>query len=341
VDDGRPVTRFAPQIPGFLRFPFRFVCFRQRRRFVSPRRCSIPPLFARATLPAMVTVRAPATSANLGSGFDVFGRPSHGRRTSSPSRKAAETTIEVTGVGAQYIPEDPKKNTVGAVVEALDAPARIHIDKGSARRPGSAPRPPVPPAPPSRSTDCTTAGSRARSWSLIAAEGEAVVSGVAHSDNVAPSILGGFTVTTSEGPTPSTPRFPSWSVSPTSPSPLATRAGSSPRPPRWTTSSRRSATPPLSRSGCAARSRPRGRRHERPVVTPERARLITGYDEVRAAAFDAGATGVTVSGAGPAILAVCRDGQRRGSPPRCSTLSPTLASTPAPTRRGSGGVDGA
>jgi len=49
-----------------------------------------------------------------------------------------------------------------------------------------------------------------------------------------------------------------------------------------------------------------------PVVTPERARLITGYDEVRAAAFDAGATGVTVSGAGPAILAVCRDGQRRG-----------------------------
>jgi len=74
-----------------------------------------------------------------------------------------------------------------------------------------------------------------------------------------------------------------------------------------------------------------------PVVTPERARLITGYDEVRAAAFDAGATGVTVSGAGPAILAVCRDGQRRGSPPRCSTLSPTLASTPAPTRRGSGG----
>jgi len=49
-----------------------------------------------------------------------------------------------------------------------------------------------------------------------------------------------------------------------------------------------------------------------PVVTPERARLITGYDEVRAAAFDAGATGVTVSGAGPAILAVCRDGAATG-----------------------------
>jgi len=48
-----------------------------------------------------------------------------------------------------------------------------------------------------------------------------------------------------------------------------------------------------------------------PVVTPERARLITGYDDVRRAAFDAGAAGVTVSGAGPAILAVCHDGDRR------------------------------
>jgi len=49
-----------------------------------------------------------------------------------------------------------------------------------------------------------------------------------------------------------------------------------------------------------------------PVVTPERARLITGYRDVRSAAFDAGATGVTVSGSGPAVLAACHDGDRRG-----------------------------
>ena len=78
----------------------------------------------------MVTVRAPATSANLGSGFDVFGvaldRPADVVRV----EKAEETTIEITGVGAQYIPEDPEQNTVGAVAEALDAPAHIDIDKG-------------------------------------------------------------------------------------------------------------------------------------------------------------------------------------------------------------------
>jgi homoserine kinase (EC 2.7.1.39) len=69
----------------------------------------------------MQTVRAPATSANLGSGFDVFGvalgRPADVIRVD----RASATSIEVTGVGARYIPTDPEKNVVGAVAEALDA----------------------------------------------------------------------------------------------------------------------------------------------------------------------------------------------------------------------------
>ena len=47
------------------------------------------------------------------------------------------------------------------------------------------------------------------------------------------------------------------------------------------------------------------------VVTPARAALIDGYEAVRREAFAAGATGVTVSGAGPAVLAACRAGERR------------------------------
>jgi homoserine kinase len=46
-------------------------------------------------------------------------------------------------------------------------------------------------------------------------------------------------------------------------------------------------------------------------VTPARADLITGYDSACEAAEAAGATGVTVSGAGPAILAVCRERDQR------------------------------
>jgi len=48
-----------------------------------------------------------------------------------------------------------------------------------------------------------------------------------------------------------------------------------------------------------------------PVVTPARAALITGYGSVETAAYDAGAAGVTVSGAGPAVLAVCPRDRRR------------------------------
>jgi homoserine kinase len=54
-----------------------------------------------------------------------------------------------------------------------------------------------------------------------------------------------------------------------------------------------------------------GRGMEDAVVTPARAKLIDGYDAVRQAAFDAGATGVTISGAGPSVIAACDDADQR------------------------------
>ncbi|MFC7188053.1 homoserine kinase [Halorubrum yunnanense] len=261
----------------------------------------------------MVTVRAPATSANLGSGFDVFGAALTRPADVVTVEKAAETTIEVTGAGAQYIPEDPEKNTVGAVVDALDAPARIHIDKG------------VRPASGLGSSAASAAGAavalnrlydRGRSRSElvpIAAEGEAVVSGVAHSDNVAPSILGGFTVTTSEATHAVDAAVPLVVCLPD--------VAVSTRDARRVVPDTASMDDLVETVGNAAtlavgmcRSDPDlvGAGMNDPVVTPERARLITGYDEVRVAAFEAGASGVTVSGAGPAIIAVCREDRRRG-----------------------------
>ena len=78
----------------------------------------------------MVTVRAPATVANLGSGFDVFGIALSHPADIIHVEPAEETTITVTGAGSQYIPVNPKKNTAGVVAEALDAPDTITIDKG-------------------------------------------------------------------------------------------------------------------------------------------------------------------------------------------------------------------
>lgn len=260
----------------------------------------------------MVTVRAPATSANLGSGFDVFGAALSRPADVVTVERADRTTIEVTGVGAQYIPEDPDGNTVGAVVEALDAPAHIHIDKG------------VRPASGLGSSAASAAGAAValnrlydRGYSReelvpIAAEGEAVVSGVAHSDNVAPSLLGGFTITTTAGTHSVDARVPLVVCLPD--------VAVSTRDARRVVPETASMDDLVETVGNAAtlavgmcRSDPTlvGAGMSDPVVTPERARLITGYDAVHDAALAAGATGVTVSGAGPAVVAVCRGGDRQ------------------------------
>jgi len=258
----------------------------------------------------MVTVRAPATSANLGSGFDVFGvaldRPADYVR----AEPADETTIEITGVGSRYIPEDPEKNVIGAVADELGVTADVFLDNG------------VRPASGLGSSAASAAGAALalnelydlgytrRELVPVAAEGEAVVAGEAHADNVAPALLGGFTVVRDDG---LTRVDASLSLVACLPEIVVS------------TSDARGVVPgsvPLSdvveTVGSAAtlvtgmhRNDPdlvgRGLRDE--IVTPTRAALIDGYEAVAEAALGAGATGVTVSGAGPAMLAVCREAE--------------------------------
>ena len=260
----------------------------------------------------MVTVRAPATSANLGSGFDVFGVALDRPADLVTVTKADRTTIDVTGAGSKFIPEDPDSNTVGAVADALDTTTHIEIDKG------------VRPASGLGSSAASAAAAAValnalydRGYSRkelvpIAAEGEAVVSGDAHDDNVAPAILGGFTVATDDGVSRVDADIPLVACLPDIV--VSTRDA-------------RSEVPDSARIGELVetvgnaatlttgmhRSDPElvGRGMDDPVVTPARAALIDGYDDVRRAAFDAGATGVTISGAGPSVVAACRERDRR------------------------------
>ena len=260
----------------------------------------------------MLTVRAPATSANLGSGFDVFGvaldRPADVVRVS----KADRTTIDVTGVGSQYIPEDPDKNTVGAVAEALEAPAHIEIDKGVRPASGLGSSAASAAAAAVGLNELYDRGYSREELVPIAAKGEAVVSGDAHDDNVAPSIMGGFTIATDEGVTKVDADIPLVACLPDIV--VSTRDA-------------RRVVPEMARVeqlvetvGWAAtlttgmhRDDPElvGRGMNDTVVTPARAELIDGYAQVRTAAQDAGATGVTISGAGPTVIAACHRGDRR------------------------------
>lgn len=260
----------------------------------------------------MVTVRAPATSANLGSGFDVFGVALDRPADILHVTPADTTTIELTGVGSRYIPTAPADNVAGVVADALGVTAAITIDKG------------IRPASGLGSSAASAAGAAVALNELydlgysrreligIAAEGEAVVSGQAHTDNVTPALLGGFTVAGGEDTTgidasvPLVVCLPELVVS--------TRDARDVVPDTApmadvVTTVRRAATvvagihredPALLGDGM----------HD-PIVTPARAALIDGYDAVCEAARTAGATGVTVSGAGPAMIAACQTDSRR------------------------------
>jgi homoserine kinase len=260
----------------------------------------------------MLAVRTPATSANLGSGFDVFGlaleRPADVVRV----ERAETTTIEVTGAGSQYIPERPADNTAGVVARELDAPARITIDKG------------VRPASGLGSSAASAAGAAVALDALyelgysrhdlvsVAAEGERAVSGVAHEDNVAPAILGGFTVATDDGITqvdadlPLVACLPDLVIS-TSDARDVVPDGARTSDIVDTVGNAATLTTGMTRDDPVLV----GRGMADSIVTPARASLIEGYETVREAALAAGATGVTVSGAGPGMLAICRDGAQR------------------------------
>lgn len=258
----------------------------------------------------MVTARAPATSANVGSGYDTFGVALDGPFDTVTVERAAQTTIDIHGVGASDVPTDPAENTAGVVAAELGTPAHIEIEKGVRPASGMGSSAASAAGAALALADCYELDRDRESLVAVAAEGERAASGEPHRDNVAPALLGGFTIGRADGTTavesdlPLVVCLPELSVS--------------------TREARRAVPESLSMAdhvamvGNAAtvavgfeRSDPAlvGRGLDDPVVTPARAAFVDGYERVREAALAAGATGVTISGAGPAMLAVTHPGE--------------------------------
>lgn len=155
-----------------------------------------------------VKIHAPATTSNLGAGFDIFGLALDEPYDTIEGRKIESGIVisEITGPGSDVIPKDPAKNSVGiAAAEVLrrtgaDFGIEIKIKKGI--RPGSG----------IGSSGASAAGGaylahiltgeklKPTEVVLCAAHAEDVTSGGFHADNVAPCILGGFTMIRSYEP---------------------------------------------------------------------------------------------------------------------------------------------
>ena len=145
-------------------------------------------------------VYAPASIANLGPGFDVFGVALDGlgdyvnvKRVSEPGVR-----IKIKGFEADHIPVLAQFNSAGAVMNAaLDrigdsVGVEMEIEKG------------IPPGAGMGSSGASAAAAAVAAQKLmgfelpqrelvkLAAQGEAAVAGSAHADNVSASLFGGF-----------------------------------------------------------------------------------------------------------------------------------------------------
>lgn len=146
--------------------------------------------------------------------------------------------------------------------------------------------------------------------------GEKMASGTAHIDNVTASLLGGFTIVSSRSPVEAIAippdQLPDFHVAIAMPElVLETRRSRAVIP---KTIPLESAVENISYASSMIYALMRkdraalGKYLKDSLVVPYRKPLIPGYDRVQKAAMEAGALGVSISGAGPAVFAIADDG---------------------------------
>lgn len=255
-------------------------------------------------------VRAPATSANLGPGFDSFALalPMLAEFEVRPARSWG-VTYATDGEG---MPDDVSEDLFVVAARAAARAAQAHLPAQHVTQ-----RSAIPPGRGLGSSAAAIAAGVAAANALlgepldrrtllrIAAEVEG------HPDNVAAALYGGMTVAlpTDHGPVAYRSAFPrAWRICLIVPArKLSTKDARAALPP---TVSRADAVFNLAHAaafvaailradGALLRLAMRDRLHE-----PARARLVGGLEAVVEAARSAGAFGAALSGAGPAILAV-------------------------------------
>ncbi|OPY32493.1 MAG: Homoserine kinase [Methanomassiliicoccales archaeon PtaU1.Bin124] len=156
-----------------------------------------------------VTVRAPATVANLGSGFDVFGIALHDPFDLIEAKRTSERGVrveKVEGMGAHAVTLEHTKNTAAVAAAKVlemgkaDFGLTLHIKKG------------IRPCSGMGSSGAGAAGGAFAANLFLekplpmdqllfaAAKGEEASSGSFHADNCGPSLYGGFTIIRSYDP---------------------------------------------------------------------------------------------------------------------------------------------
>lgn len=261
---------------------------------------------------------SPATIANISCGFDVLGVALDSVGDEMVIRKVSEQGVRITKLVGQDLPMETDKNVAGvaglALLAASDYQGGFEIEIYKKIKAGSG-------------IGSSAASSAGAVWGMnellgkpfsqlelvkFAMEGERLASGVAHADNVAPALFGGFTLVRSYDPLDIIPI--------NSPNELWATV-IHPQIEVKTSDSRKILKTKISLEdgikqwgnvgGLIAGLFMNdyaliGRSLEDHIVEPIRSMLIPEFDTVKAESLNAGALGCGISGSGPSIFALSK-----------------------------------
>ena len=267
-----------------------------------------------------VSARAYSTVANLGYGFDVFGvAVTAGYDEVHLERRGRGIKLHVEGPLSVSVPSDPDRNTAGVALakildhhgirEGVRATLRKGIRHGSGLGSSAA-----------GAAAAVMAANRLFGLHLplhhlvpYAAHGETASAGIAHPDNVTPALFGGFTITDRKDFTQVFHLKPKGRIRfiIVVPDHVLKTEDSRKVIPRKVSIEEYSQG--CARSGAIVAAfatgdaKALGRAFEGSFAERARAPLIPGYDTVREEAVRVGASGVTISGSGPSLVAIAGD----------------------------------
>lgn len=262
-----------------------------------------------------IKVFCPATVANISCGFDVLGVALDSVGDEMVVRKVSQKGIRITKLKGQDLPKETLNNVAGvagnAFLLASDYDGGFEIEINKKIKPGSG-------------IGSSAASSAGAVWAMnhllgspfsktelvnFAMEGERLASDVAHADNVAPALFGGFTLVRSYSPLdviaiPSPTELYVTIIHPQ----IEIKTSDSRKILKTTISMETGIKQWGNVGGLVAGLFKEdydliGRSLEDHIVEPIRSILIPGFDEVKKVSLEAGALGSGISGSGPSIFA--------------------------------------
>jgi len=153
-----------------------------------------------------IKIFCPATLANLSCGFDVLGACLETIGDEMMITKSPNKGIRILNITGADLPLDPTKNIAGvaalAMLESIPLNHGFDISIDKKIKPGSGIGSSAASASGAVFAINKLLGNRFSTKELVsfAIEGEKLASGVAHADNVAPALFGGFTIIRSNSP---------------------------------------------------------------------------------------------------------------------------------------------